>query len=155
MPEGLLWLLITGEIPNKAQVQEVTQELSKRSTVPDWVTKLQLSLPKTMHTMTQFNIAINALQTESQFAKAYQDGVSKNKYWEYAYEDTFNLLAKLPRIASTIYRHTYKDGKLFDADSKLDWSGNFSKLLGFNVRIIKKWFEKSCIISLGNDHVVP
>jgi len=81
--------------------------------------------------MTQFNIAINALQPESQFAKGYQDGVPKTKYWELAFEDSLNLIAKLPRVASTIYRHSYKDGKLIDADPSLDWSGNFSKLLGF------------------------
>jgi len=125
-------LLITGEVPTAAQTLEVTQELQKRSEVPEWVTKLQLSLPKTMHPMTQFNIAINALQPESQFAKAYQDGVNKNKYWEYAFEDTISLLAKLPRIASTIYRHAYKDGKLVASDNSLDWSGNFARMMGYN-----------------------
>jgi len=125
-------LLITGEVPTAAQTQEVTQELLKRSEVPEWVTKLQLSLPKTMHPMTQFNIAINALQTDSKFAKAYQDGVNKSKYWEFAFEDTLNLLAKLPRVASTIYNHAYKDGKLVPQDNGLDWSGNFARMLGYN-----------------------
>lgn len=131
LPEGLFWLLLTGEVPTPAQVSEVSQDLAKRSQVPDWVTKLQLSLPKTMHPMTQFNIGINALQTDSLFAKAYQDGVHKNKYWEFAYEDTMNLLAKLPQLAATIYRHSYKDGKVPTYDSNLDWSGNFSNMLGF------------------------
>jgi citrate synthase len=134
MPEGLLWLLLTGEVPTKAQVDEVQHDLASRAGVPEWVTKLQLSLPKTMHPMTQFNIAINALQTESLFAKAYQDGVAKSKYWDTTYEDSMNLIAKLPTIASTIYRHTYKDGQLIKADSNLDWSGNFAKQLGYNVR---------------------
>jgi len=81
--------------------------------------------------MTQFNIAINALQPESLFAKANQQGVHKNKYWEFAYEDSLNLIARLPSICSTIYRNTYKDGKLIPYDSKLDWSANFANMMGF------------------------
>jgi citrate synthase len=131
LPEGLFWLLLTGEVPTPAQVSEVSNDFAKRSNVPEWVTKLLLSLPKTMHPMTAFNIGINALQTDSLFAKAYQDGVHKNKYWEFAYEDSMNLLAKLPQLASTIYQHTYKDGKVAQYDSKLDWSGNFANMLGF------------------------
>lgn len=132
LPEGLLWLLLTGEVPSQAQVQEITADLKARSEVPEWVTNLQKSLPKDMHPMTQFNIAINALQTGSLFAKAYQEGVNKTKYWDYTYEDSMNLIAKLPKIASTIYRHTYKGGNLVSADAKLDWSGNYATMMGFN-----------------------
>jgi len=81
--------------------------------------------------MTQFNIAINALQPESLFAKAYQQGVHKNKYWESTFEDSLNLIAKLPQIASTIYRHSYKGGKLIQPDPKFDWSANFAHMLGY------------------------
>lgn len=110
---------------------ELSKELAARSKVPEWVTALQRSLPKDMHPMTQFNIAINALQPESQFAKAYQNGVNKAKYWETTYEDTITLIAKLPGIASTIYRHSYKDGKLIPSDPSLDWSANFAQMLGY------------------------
>lgn len=41
-----------------------------------------------------------------------------------------NLLAKLPQVAATIYQHTYKNGQVIAYDSKLDWSGNFSNMLG-------------------------
>lgn len=131
IPEGLLWLLITGEIPTQAEVQEVTQDLAQRASVPSWITDLQRRLPKTMHPMTQFNIAINALQTDSLFAKAYQDGVPKGKYWDSTYEDSLNLLARLPNIAATIYCHSFKNGPVVAADPSLDYSGNFAKMLGF------------------------
>jgi len=131
LPEGILWLLFTGEIPTQAQVSELSAELSHRGKVQQWVTDLQTKLPKDMHPMTQFNIAINALQTESLFAKAYQSGVSKAKYWDTTYEDSINLIAKLPQIASTIYRHSYKEGKLIDARPDLDWGANFAHQLGF------------------------
>jgi len=81
--------------------------------------------------MTQFNIAINALQTDSLFAKAYQSGLNKAKYWDPTYEDSMNLIANLPQIASTIYRHTYKD-KLVTVKPKSDWAANLASLMGFH-----------------------
>lgn len=57
----------------------------------------------------------------------------KAKYWEATYEDSIDLIAKLPVIAATIYRNTYKDGKgLASIDSNLDWSANYCKMLGFD-----------------------
>jgi len=132
LPEALLWLLLTGEIPTQAQAQHVSEDLRARAKVPAWVDKLLLSLPKEMHPMTQFNIAINALQTDSKFAEGYQKGIKKTQYWDLTYEDSMNLIARLPHVASTIYRHTYKDGKLTPTDPKLDWSANFSRQLGFD-----------------------
>jgi len=105
-------LLLTGEIPTTAQVAELTQDLRARSSVPEWVTKLQTSLPKDLHPMSQFNIAINALQKDSVFAKSYQSGLAKGKYWEATYDDALNLIAKLPNVASTIYRHSFKGGEV-------------------------------------------
>jgi len=85
-----------------------------------------------MHPMTQFSTAITSMQTESQFAKAYQSGVKKNDYWESTYEDSMNLIASLPEIASRIYRKTYKDGKITPKNPTLDYSANFARMLGFN-----------------------
>jgi len=132
LPEGLLWLLMTGDVPTKAQVTELSNDLAQRNKVPQNVLDLLKSLPKTMHPMTQFNIGINALQTESIFAKQYQEGLNKAKYWEPTYEDSLNLIARLPTIAAAVYRNTYKDGKLVQSDTSLDWGANFAKLLGYN-----------------------
>jgi len=131
LPEGLLWLLFTGEVPTQAQAAELTHELSKRAAVPEWVLKLIRDLPPDVHPMTQLSIAVNALQKDSLFAKAYQDGIDKKKYWDFAFEDSLNLIARLPVVASTIYRCTYKNGKLVPADPNLDWGANFARMLGF------------------------
>ena len=44
------------------------------------------------------------LQPTSKFAEAYSAGIHKTKYWEPIYEDSLNLIAKLPAIAAHIYR---------------------------------------------------
>lgn len=75
--------------------------------------------------------AILALQPESQFAAAYEKGVHKSKYWESTYEDSMNLIAKLPQIAAMIYRHAYKGGKFIQPDAKLDWAANLAHMMGY------------------------
>ena len=82
--------------------------------------------------MSQFSLAINALQHESSFAKAYSNGVNKTQYWDYTFEDANDLIAKLPLIAARIYKNVFKDGKVGTIDPKLDYSANFSNLLGYS-----------------------
>lgn len=131
MPEGLLWLLLTGQVPSHAQAKSLSDELFHRANVPERVEALIRSFPKDMHPMTQFSAAILALQPASQFAAAYRNGVHKSKYWEYVFEDSLDVIAKLPRVAALIYRNVFKDGSISDASSKLDWSGNFASMLGY------------------------
>lgn len=133
LPEGLFWLLMTGQVPTEAQVKAVSKEWAARAALPPHVVTLLNNLPSSVHPMSQLSAACSVLNSESKFAKAYSEGVHKTKYWEYAYEDSMNLIAKLPVIAATIYRNTYKDGKGIGAiDPNLDWSANFTKMLGFN-----------------------
>jgi citrate synthase len=131
LPEGLFWLLVTGEVPTSEQVSWISKEWASRSEVPKYVSDLLDNCPVTMHPMTQFSMAVTSLQHESKFSKAYSAGINKMKYWEYTYEDSMDLIAKLPVIASRIYRNVYKDGKLGEIDAKKDWGNNFATLLGF------------------------
>lgn len=82
--------------------------------------------------MTMLSMSLLYLQKNSEFFKAYQNGVHKSKYWELYYDDAMNLLAKLPRIAAVIYRHKYKNSQLIEADNSLDWAANFAHMLGYN-----------------------
>ncbi|KAH0550788.1 probable citrate synthase 2, mitochondrial [Cotesia glomerata] len=133
LPEGLFWLLITGELPTEAQVKAISKEWAARSALPAHVTKALNDFPKTLHPMTQFSAAITLLNSESEFVKAYSSGVHKSKYWETTYEDSMNLIAKLPVVAATIYRNIYKNGKgLGSVDSGKDWSWNFANMLGYD-----------------------
>ena len=133
LPEALIWLLLTGEIPTAEQTQELTDDLHARAKLPEHVEPMIRNFPKGMHPMTQLSTAILACQTESEFAKAYSEGVSKMNYWETTLEDSLNLMAKLPEIAALIYRCSFHDGKLgAPYDSSLDYSANFARMLGYN-----------------------
>ncbi len=133
-PEGIFWLMLTGQVPTKAEVDGLTQEWRERSTVPAHVFKTLDALPVDAHPMTQFSAAILALQTESQYAAAYRRGMSKKDYWSWAYEDTMDLLARLPQVAAYIYRRTYKNGVHIAPDPTQDWSGNLAHMLGYDSR---------------------
>ena len=62
-PEGLFWLLMTGEVPTKAQADALTAELHARAELPAHVETMIRSFPKGMHPMTQLSSAILAMQT--------------------------------------------------------------------------------------------
>lgn len=130
LPEGLFYLLLIGELPSKNDVKEITEEWQQRSKLPDYLVKIMDSLPTDMHPMTQFSTGILALQKDSIFSKKYRKGISKYDLWDPMYEDIMDLLAKLPSIASFIYRKTFKNNKHIKPDPQLDWGGNFAHMMG-------------------------
>ncbi|GMI23976.1 hypothetical protein TeGR_g7149 [Tetraparma gracilis] len=130
--EAIFWLLLTGEVPTKAQCDSLTAELHKRAEgLPAHVVPLLKSLPKDMHPMTKFSIGLTAAQTNSVFAKKYAEGTPKSTYHEHVLEDILNVVAILPELAAVIYRDTYFDG-VVSKDTSLDYSGNFARMLGYN-----------------------
>ncbi|KAG8961026.1 citrate (Si)-synthase [Tulasnella sp. 419] len=131
LPEGLFWLLVTGEIPTAEQVKALSADWAARAALPTFVEELIDRCPSTLHPMSQFSLAVTALNHGSAFAKAYQDGVSKKEYWGPTFEDAMDLIAKLPNIAGRIYRNVYGDGKLPAINPDKDYSWNLSNLLGF------------------------
>ncbi|RSH81592.1 citrate (Si)-synthase [Saitozyma podzolica] len=131
LPEGLFWLLLTGEVPTQEQVQGLSQEWAARAAIPKFVEELIDRCPNTLHPMSQFSLAVTALNHDSAFAKAYSNGVHKKEYWKTTFDDSMDLIAKLPNIAGRIFRNVYGDGKLPAIDANKDYSANLATLLGF------------------------
>jgi citrate synthase len=131
LPEGLFYLMLLGELPEEKDVQELSANWQRRSHVPNYVFDAIEATPVSTHPMTQFVIAIMALQTESVFAKKYAEGMNKKDYWEYTFDDCMNLIARLPRVAAYIYRRKYKNGDHIQPNGLLDWSSNFAHMLGY------------------------
>lgn len=138
LPEGLFYLMLVGEVPTQDHVEHISSVWARRSHVPNHVFDVIEALPVHTHPMTQFCAAILALQTESKFAKAYAEGISKKEYWDYVYEDSMTLIARLPRIAAYIYRRKYKGGDHIQPDGMLDWCGNFAHMLGFDTESFRE-----------------
>jgi citrate synthase len=150
LPEGIFYLLLTGELPTEEDVKEITEEWRKRSALPDYLIEILKATPKDTHPMTQFSQGILALQKESMFAKQYREGMSKMEYWDPMFEDSMNLLAKLPLIASYIYRKTYKNDEHIPPDPNLDWGGNFAHMIGIEDEKFKELMRLYLVIH--SDH---
>lgn len=151
LPEGIWWLLCTGDIPNEKQTTAISKEWASRADLPDHVVQMLMKFPSSLHPMAQFVAAIAALNSESKFSQAYHRGVHKSTYWEYAYEDSMNLLAKLPTIAAMIYRNLYRDGTPVGAiDPKKDWSGNFATMLGYDDPVFSELMR--LYLTIHSDH---
>lgn len=132
LPEGLFYLMLMGELPTDADVADVTSMLQRRSHVPNHVFDAIDALPLDAHPMTMFVTGIMALQTESNFAKRYAEGMNKKDYWDAAFDDSFDLIARLPRIAAYIYRRKYRNNHHIHPNGMLDWAGNLAHMLGYN-----------------------
>jgi citrate synthase len=124
LPEGLFYLMLVGELPNEDDVHHLTSVWQRRSHVPNHVFDTIEALPLNAHPMTQYVVGVMALQTESQFSKKYAAGMNKKDYWAAVFDDTMDLIARLPRIAAYIYRRKYRSGDHIQPNGLLDWSGN-------------------------------
>ncbi len=138
LPEGLFYLMLMGSLPEEADVAHITSVLQRRSHVPNHVFATIESLPINTHPMTQFVVAIMALQTESSFALRYSKGMNKKDYWDAAFDDSLDLIARLPRVAAYIYRRKYKSGQHIQPNGLLDWSGNFAHMMGYDSEEFKE-----------------
>lgn len=131
LPEGLFWLLLTGEVPTQEQVRALSRDWAARAAIPEFVEEILDRCPPTLHPMSQFSLAVTALNHDSAFARAYQEGISKKEYWQPTFDDAMDLIAKLPNIAGRIYRNVFGDGKVPAIDLEKDYSHNLAALLGF------------------------
>lgn len=131
LPEGLFYLMLINELPTEDDVQHLTSVWQRRSHVPNHVFATIDALPLNTHPMTMFITGVLALQTESNFAKAYAKGVNKKDHWQYVYDDAIDLIARLPRIAAYVYRRKYHKNEHIQPNGLLDWAGNFAHMMGY------------------------
>jgi citrate synthase len=131
LPEALFHLMLLGELPSQEEADIITATLQRRSHVPNYVFDTIEALPITSHPMTMFVVGIMALQNGSHFAKAYAEGMNRKDYWDASFDDSLDLIARLPRIAAYIYRRKYKNGQHIEPNGLLDWAGNFAHMMGY------------------------
>lgn len=151
LPEGLLYLMLLGEIPEQEDVLNLSKDLSTRAHVPQHVFDVIDAMPKTARPMTMFSAAIVAMATESVFQKAYRSGIHRKFYWDFMYDDVMNLIARLPRIAAYIYRRVYFKDKHIDPDPRLDWAGNLAHMMGHGSDEVKKLMRLYMVIHADHE----
>jgi len=129
--EGLYFLLLTGDIPTKKDVDELMVTFRNRRIVPQYVCDVIDSFPSESHPMAILSAAVMSLQRESHFNIKYEEGMSKMEYWDSTYEDAINLIAKLPLIGAYIYNKLYTpENGHKNPNPSLDLGGNFAYMMG-------------------------
>jgi citrate synthase len=128
--EGLFYLLLTGEIPDKDEIKEIIDQFRERRVLPGYVYEVIDAFPPDSHPMAIFSSAILSLSRESEFSRQYHSGIGKQDYWEPTYEDAMNLLAKLPEIGYYIYSKLNRGSMKTRQNSELDFGANFAHLMG-------------------------
>ncbi len=151
LPEGLFYLMLVGEIPEKEDVLNISRDWSTRSHVPQHVFDVIDAMPKIARPMTFFSTAILSMATESVFQKAYRAGVHKKFYWDFMYEDVMNLIARLPRIAAYIYRKLYHNDNHIEPNPTLDWAGNLAHMMGFDNLEVKRLLRLYMVIHADHE----
>lgn len=129
--EGLYYLLLTGEIPTKDEVEEMMIDFKNRRIIPHYVKEVIDAFPSGSHPMAILSAAVMSLERESHFNIHYKRGMSKMDYWNYTYEDATNLIAKMPLIGAYIYNKLYQpaEGHRYPAPD-LDLGANFAYMMG-------------------------
>jgi citrate synthase len=155
LPEEVLWLMLTGELPNAEELKDLQQELKKRSEIPQFIYDLLNAFPKDAHPMSMLSSLVTALTNESKFRKEYDKGMKRDLYWEYTLEDSLDLIAKMPGIAAAIYRIRTGKGDIINSNPKLDWGADYAHMLGVNdsdewYRLMRMYMVIHCDHESGN-----
>lgn len=152
LPEEIFYLLLTGEMPDKATLKALQKEYSERAKVPKYVWDVLEAMPKDSHPMVMLDTAILVMEKESEFRKEYDKGMKKEDYWKPTLEDALNILAKMPVIAAGIYRMRFKKGNRIAPKKDLDWGANYAHMLGIKDKSGN--FAKLCqlYLTLHCDH---
>ncbi len=132
--EGFWFFILTGDIPTVKETMEVVKDFQSRRQLPQYVIDLLRDMPPGTHPMAIFSAAIVSMQQESLMSKYYNSG-NFNKFdaWEYMYEDSTNILSRIPSIAAYIYRMKFKSDLIIPPDFNMDMGANFAHQMGIPV----------------------
>jgi citrate synthase len=130
--EGFWYFLLTGEVPTEDEVVAVVEDFKVRRPVPQYVFDLLRAMPRDSHPMTMFSAAILSMQRESKFVKFYHESFDRMAAWEPMFEDSADILARIPTIAAYIYRMKYRSDTPIAPDPDLDLGGNFAHMMGID-----------------------
>jgi citrate synthase len=112
------WLLIHGELPTRAEIQEFTDDVRQHTMLHEDFRRFYGSLPKNAHPMPVCAAAIGALTT------FYQDPESEAKIKS----SIIRLLAKMPTIAGSSYKHSIGQPFMYPRND-LDYASNFLQMM--------------------------
>ncbi len=150
LPEEILFLLLTGELPGPQDLRTLQDDLIERSGTPSDVWNVLAAMPSDSHPMAMLGAALLTMENRSVFRAQYEAGVARDQLWEPALEDALNTIAVLPEIAAGIYRMRYKKGPRIAPDPTLDWAADFAHMLGKDDEVFRGYLRLATVVQ--SDH---
>ena len=156
LPEEVLYLLLTGELPDNQALRSLQKDLKRYSQVPEYVWKVLESMPSDSHPMCMLSTGILVMEKESVFRARYDEGQKKEDFWTSTLEDALTVIARLPEIAAGIYRMRFDKGPRIQPDPNLDWAANYAHMLGLSdsegnfARLMRLYMVLHCDHESGN-----
>ena len=137
IPEGMFWLLLTGNVPTDAEAMALSENLYERATSAEGKAALAeaeaviAACPASLHPMNKLVAGTVALGRYSRFAKAYlAGGLKKPDYWEPTLEDSLDLIGRMTPLCASIFHQTYNgSAKVAIPTGANDWTGRFTTML--------------------------
>ena len=130
-PESMIWLLMSGSLPNDRNIQHIQNEILFRSYLPDCIDEFISNTCKKTDPLTTMTQALLMAKTQSRFKHAVNNLKTKDSdLWEYFYEDSMEIIATLPIIVASIYRKKYcNDNEPIPFSQHLDYTENFMRMM--------------------------
>jgi citrate synthase len=114
------YLLIHGDLPNTAQLEEFTGRINRHTLLHEEMRRFFDGFPRDAHPMAVLSSAVSALST------FYQDSLNPFDQ-EHVEISTIRLLAKVPTIASYAYKKAIGQPMLYP-DNSLAYTENFLRM---------------------------
>jgi citrate synthase len=130
LPEEIWCLLLTGELPDAQTLKSLRAEINTYAEVPSSVWDVLRAMPSDSHPMVMLSVGVLAMERESLFRKHYDEGMKKTAFWEWMYEDSVRLFARVTGVAAGVYRIRFGKGDLIPPKPGLDWAANYAHMLG-------------------------
>src|SRR3954464_12801102 len=115
------YLIIFGELPTDAQLQEWTKQITNHTMLHENIKKLMEGFQYDAHPMSVFLSMVGAFSTFYPDAKKIFDEQARKK-------QIHRLIAKVPSIAAYAYRHSIGRPYVYP-DNSLSFTGNFLNML--------------------------
>ncbi len=150
-PEEVFFLLLIGRLPSESEARAMRDEIASQPRVPEVVWHAVEAMPKGSHPMSMLSACLLAMEHESVFASAFDQGMSRDDYWAATLEDALRVLGSLPTLAGGIYHIRYGKGPRLAHDPMFDWAENFAHMVGARDPLFAPAMRRAAVLQCDHE----
>lgn len=144
--EAVFWLLLIGKLPNANEIEDLKKKINNNVYLPSKFYNFLKDLPEELSPMSLFSMSLIYLGKDSLFLKKMKSA-KKNELWELIFEDSLDLLAKIPLIILEICKKRRINYQEFKQTEDLDWCSRISTPLNIPSDV----FRLFCLLHIDHE----